>query len=91
MDMAELDAMHLDAAEAALTRALEFNPRIALTNFTFGLIHLALGRVTEALASFQRETREDYGLLGAALAQYAQDLDAKSAATLGELVEKYAA
>jgi adenylate cyclase len=89
--MAELDAMNLDAAEAALSRALEFNPQLALTNFTFGLICLARRRETEALVSFQRETLEDYRLLGATLAQHAQGLDAESTATLEELVEKYAA
>ena len=89
--MAELDATQLDAAEKALMRALELDAQVALTHFTFGLIYLARGRATEALASFQRETLEDYRLLGVTIAQHAQGLDAESAATLAELVEKYAA
>jgi tetratricopeptide (TPR) repeat protein len=89
--MVELDHMHLDAAEAALMRALEFNPRLALTNFTFGLLRLAQGRTADALAVFQREPLEDYRLLGVVLAQHAQGLRAESADTLGELTEKYSA
>ena len=89
--MVELDAMHLDAAEAALARALECDPRVALTHFTGGLIHLARGHATEALDSFQRETLEDYRLLGVTMAQHTQGLHAESAATLTELIEKYAA
>jgi len=87
----ELDAMHLDAAEEALTRALELDTQLALTHFTFGLIYLARERLTEALMSFQRETLEDYRLLGVTLAHHAQGLEAESAATLTELVEKYGA
>jgi len=91
MAMVELDAMHLDAAEASLARALEVDPRLALTHFTYGLIYLARGRATEALMSFQRETHEDYRLLGVSLAQHAQGLHMESSATLTELIEKFAA
>jgi tetratricopeptide (TPR) repeat protein len=89
--MVELDAKHLDAAETALARALECDPRLALTHFTGGLIHLARGHATEALNSFQRETLEDYRLLGVTMAQHTQGLDAESAATLIEFIDKYAA
>jgi hypothetical protein len=41
--------------------------------------------------AFQQEPLEDYRLLGITLAQHAQGLHAESAATLGDLVKKYAA
>jgi TolB-like protein/class 3 adenylate cyclase/Tfp pilus assembly protein PilF len=80
----------LDEAEVALKKALELHPQSGFAHFWLGLVHLAQGRLAEAVAAMRLEGQDAFRLQGLALVQHAQRHAAESDATLHELIDKYA-
>jgi len=89
--MIELDALNLEEADTALMRALECDAELGLANYVLGSIRMAQGRLPEAVAAFERETLDDYRLLGLVLARHAQGLQVECGAALKELIERHGA
>lgn len=85
-----LHAGLLDGAEEEVRKAIEISPQGAAGHEMLGVVHLAQGRLEEALTAMEREPHEPTRLLGLALVYHAKNRTAESDAALRELIEKYA-
>lgn len=88
--VAEYYAGRLDEAQATLGKLLELNPRSDGAPYLEGLVALARGRGSEALAAFDREPDGLWKLQGEALAHHALGQREASDAALAEMTRQFA-
>lgn len=79
----------LEEAEQTLRNALELSPQSSVVGFFLNVVHLAQGRVEEALAAIEHEPDEAFRLTGLVLANHDAGRPAESEGALRELIEKY--
>lgn len=88
--VAEYYAGRLDEAQGTLGTLLELNPRSDGAPYLEGLVALARGRGSEALAAFDREPDGLWKLQGEALAHHALGQREASDAALAEMTRRFA-
>lgn len=89
--LSEFEEANVDAAEAALSRALLLDRKLGTANFCLGWIRCRQGRIEEALAGFAEETVDEYRELGLALAAQARGDPSLVAQHIGSLTERHGA